>query len=176
LKGERDEQFRSFVLARRAELVRTATLLTAGDAHLAEDLVQSTLTKLYLAWPAFRRSNNPGGYVHRALVNALIDERRRPWRRERSMADLPDRARAELDDSGEAADELRRVLNDLPPRMRAVVVFRFFHGLDVAEAAHVLGCTQGTVKSQTARALDRLRTSLEAGSGRLGALSTSSLR
>lgn len=172
MKSERDEQFRSFVLARRAELVRTATLLTAGDAYLAEDLVQSTLTKLYVAWPAFRRSDNPGGYVHRALVNALTDERRRPWwRRERTMAELPDRASAEPDGGREAADELREALKALPPRMRAAVVFRFFHGLDVAETADALGCAQGTVKSQTARALDRLRATLEAPPGDLESLS-----
>lgn len=81
MKSERDEQFHSFVASRRASLLRTATLLTAGDAHLAEDLVQSTLTKLYVAWPAFRRADNPDGYLRRTLVNALTDERRRWWRR-----------------------------------------------------------------------------------------------
>jgi RNA polymerase sigma-70 factor (sigma-E family) len=172
LKNERDEQFQSFVLARRAELVRTATLLTAGDAHLAEDLVQSTLTRLYVAWPAFRRSKNPGGYVYRSLVNALVDERRRPWRRERSTAELPERARAELDSGSEVSDELRQALKDLPPRMRAAVVFRYFHDLDVAETADALGCTQGTVKSQTARALDRLRAALETSTGRFASLPT----
>lgn len=81
MKSERDEQFHSFVASRRASLLRTATLLTAGDAHLAEDLVQSTLTKLYVAWPAFRRADNPDGYLRRSLANALTDERRRWWRR-----------------------------------------------------------------------------------------------
>ncbi len=70
---ERDEQFHDFVVARRAALVRTATLLTAGDPHLAEDLVQSTLTKLYVAWPAFQRADNRDGYVRRVMVNALTD-------------------------------------------------------------------------------------------------------
>ena len=88
---ERDEQFRDFVVARRAGLVRTATLLAAGDAHLAEDVVQSMLTKLYVGWASFRRADNPDGYVRRALVNALTDERRRLWRkRERSTAELPE--------------------------------------------------------------------------------------
>jgi RNA polymerase sigma-70 factor (sigma-E family) len=172
LTSERDEQFQSFVLDRRAELVRTATLLTAGDAHLAEDLVQSALTKLYVAWPAFRRANNPRGYVYRTLVNALTDERRRPWRRrERPVAELPDNARDGLDGGGEVGEELRQALRELPPRMRAAVVFRYFHDLDVAATADALGCTQGTVKSQTARALDRLRVALEASSARFGTLS-----
>lgn len=158
---ERDEQFHGFVLARRAGLVRTATLLTAGDRHLAEDLVQSTLTKLYVAWPAFRRAQNPDGYLRRALVNALTDERRRVWRkRERSMAELPDAARPEPA-TDEVSEELKRALKDLPPRMRAAVVFRYFYHLDIAETADALGCSQGTVKSQTARALDKLRDILD---------------
>jgi RNA polymerase sigma-70 factor (sigma-E family) len=158
---DRDEQFHSFVLDHRAALVRTATLLTAGDPHLAEDLVQSTLTKLYLAWPAFRRADNPDGYLRRTLVNALTDERRRWWRRhERSMADLPDRPRTEPD-RPDAVDGLRAALSELPPKMRAAVVFRYFYDLDVADTADALGCSPGTVKSQTARALDRLRTVLD---------------
>ncbi|MEV0899420.1 SigE family RNA polymerase sigma factor [Actinoplanes sp. NPDC049802] len=160
MKNERDEQFHQFVVSRRAALVRTATLLTAGDAHLAEDLVQSTLTKLYVAWPAFQRADNPDGYVRRALVNALTDERRRWWRRsERSMAEVPDRVAAEHT-GGDVSDGLRAALRELPPRMRAALVFRYFYDLDVADTADALGCSEGTVKSQTARALDRLRTVL----------------
>jgi RNA polymerase sigma-70 factor (sigma-E family) len=157
---ERDEQFHSFVLSHRPALVRTATLLTAGDGHLAEDLVQSALTKLYVAWPSFRRADNPEGYLRRTLVNALTDERRRWWRRhERSMAEPPDRVRDEPD-GVQLDDGLRTALRDLPPKMRAAVVFRYFYDLDVADTADALGCSVGTVKSQTARALDRLRTVL----------------
>src|SRR5689334_2774609 len=160
VKTERDEQFHSFVLSHRPGLVRTATLLTAGDGHLAEDLVQSALTKLYVAWPSFRRADNPEGYLRRTLVNALTDERRRWWRRhERSMAEPPDRVRDEPG-GAELDDGLRSALRDLPPKMRAAVVFRYFYDLDVADTADALGCSVGTVKSQTARALDRLRASL----------------
>ena len=157
MKSERDEQFHSFVLSQRAGLVRTATLLTAGDAHLAEDLVQSALTKLYVAWPSFRRADNPEGYLRRTLVNTLTDERRRWWRRhERSMAEPPDQVRDEA--GGAELDEgLRSALRELPPKMRAAVVFRYFYDLDVADTADALGCSVGTVKSQTARALVRLR-------------------
>jgi RNA polymerase sigma-70 factor (sigma-E family) len=156
-RSERDEQFRQFVLSRRAELVRTATLLTAGDAHLAEDLVQSTLTKLYLAWSSVRRADNPDAYVRRMLVNALIDERRRLWwRRERPVAQLPDRGATEAG-SEHLGDDMRAALKELAPRMRAAIVFRYLYDLDIAETADALGCSQGTVKSQTARALDRLR-------------------
>jgi len=153
----RDEEFRSYVLDRRADLLRTAKLLTAGDGHLAEDLVQSTLTQLYLAWPAFRKANNPNAYARRALVNALVDEKRRPWRRrERSMPVLPEYPASESVGSTQA-DALNAAMRQLPPRMRAALVFRYFHDLNVAETADALGCSQGTVKSQTARALDRLR-------------------
>ncbi|GAA0808907.1 RNA polymerase sigma24 factor [Spirilliplanes yamanashiensis] len=146
---------------RRPHLVRTATLLTAGDPHLAEDLVQSTLTKLYVSWPAVQKADNPDGYVRRVLVNALTDERRRIWRRrERSVAELPDTAGAEPA-GGPVAEPLRQALRDLPPKMRAAVVFRYFYDLDVADTAHALGCSEGTVKSQTARALDRLRAALD---------------
>ena len=166
MTSERDAQFHDFVLARRAQLVRTATLLTAGNAHLAEDLVQSTLTKLYVAWPAFQRAHSPDGYVRRVLVNALTDERRRQWwRRERPSAELPDRAQPAEAGPGELDDLLRTALRELPPRMRAAVVFRYFYDLDVAETADALGCSQGTVKSQTARALDRLRAALQSGPG-----------
>lgn len=158
MKTERDEQFHSFVLGHRAALIRTATLLTAGDGHLAEDLVQSALTKLYVAWPSFRRADNPEGYLRRTLVNALTDERRRWWRRhERSVAELPDRAPAAGQGEDDQNDGLRAALRELPPKMRAALVFRYFYDLDVADTADALGCTEGTVKSQTARALDRLR-------------------
>ncbi|MET0419422.1 MAG: SigE family RNA polymerase sigma factor [Actinoplanes sp.] len=164
MNRERDEQFHSFVLGHRAGLVRTATLLTAGDAHLAEDLVQSTLTKLYVAWPAFRRADNPDGYLRRTLVNTLTDERRRWWRRhERSMADLPERpALTRPEPPGDLDDGLLAALRDLPPKMRAAVVFRYFYDLDIADTADALGCSEGTVKSQTARALSRLRDVLDA--------------
>ncbi|NMO56698.1 SigE family RNA polymerase sigma factor [Actinoplanes sp. TBRC 11911] len=159
MKRERDEQFHSFVLGHRAGLVRTATLLTAGDGHLAEDLVQSTLTKLYVAWPAFRRADNPEGYLRRTLVNALTDERRRWWRRhERPVAVLPDRPGFVPDtDPEDDTDGIRAALRELPPKMRATLVFRYFYDLNVADTADALGCSEGTVKSQTARALERLR-------------------
>ena len=149
------------MLAQRAGLLRTATLLTAGDRHLAEDLVQSALTKLYVAWPSFQRADNPQAYTRRVLVNALSDERRRLWRRrEHSTAELPELPRT--DQQSEAVtDGLRTALRELPPKMRAAVVFRYFHDLTVTETAEALGCSEGTVKSQTSRALARLRSALE---------------
>src|SRR4051794_3795131 len=154
---DRDAAFRAFVAARRPALVRTATLLAAGDAHAAEDLVQTALTRLYVAWPRVDREHGPEAYARRILVNALVDERRRPWsRRESSRAELPD-VPAEAPGSAEDRDAVRRALAALAPRMRAAVVLRHWLGYDVAECAQLLGCSEGTVKSQTARGLDRLR-------------------
>ncbi|MFI5912247.1 SigE family RNA polymerase sigma factor [Dactylosporangium sp. NPDC051541] len=156
----RDQQFHEFVARRRGALLHTARLLTAGDGHLAEDLVQTALTKLYVSWSAFRRADNPDGYVRRVLVNALTDERRRVWRRfERSVPDLPDRAGPAV--AGADDPELAAALRELPPRMRAAVVFRYVHELDVAQTAEALGVSAGTVKSQTARALSKLRARLQ---------------
>jgi RNA polymerase sigma-70 factor (sigma-E family) len=152
----RDEEFRAFVMARRPALVRLATLLAAGDAHLAEDLVQTALTRLYVAWRRVERDQGPEAYARRILVNAVIDERRRPWRRsETSRADLPDIPSS--DASAEDRDVVRTALAALGPRMRTAVVLRHWLGYDVGECALLLNCSEGTVKSQTARGLDRLR-------------------
>lgn len=160
-RTERDEQFHDFVVSRRARLLHAATLLTAGDTHLAEDLVQAALTKLYVAWPAFQRADNPDGYLRRVLVNALIDEKRRVWRRrEQTMAVLPDVVGETSAGAGAAGEAVKQALRQLPPRMRAAVVFRYFYDLDVASTAAALSCSEGNVKSQTARGLDRLRTAL----------------
>jgi RNA polymerase sigma-70 factor (sigma-E family) len=156
--GRRDEDFRAFVAARRTALMRTATLLAAGDTYLAEDLVQTALTRLYLAWPRVERDRGPEHYARRILVNALVDEQRRPWRRrETSRAELPDTGLAPAGASAEDRDAVRRALCQLAPRMRAAVVLRHWLGYDVAECAELLSCSEGTVKSQTARGLDRLR-------------------
>jgi RNA polymerase sigma-70 factor (sigma-E family) len=157
MKARREDEFRAYVVESRPRLVRTATLLTAGDAHLAEDLVQTTLTNLFLAWPRIRKADGPDAYARRTLVNALIDERRRPfWRRERAHAEVPDPTSAGHQ-GGPEFDELEAALAELPPGMRAAVVFRHVYELSVAETANALNCSEGNVKSQTARGLDRLR-------------------
>jgi RNA polymerase sigma-70 factor (sigma-E family) len=157
MRTSREEEFRTYVVSSRASLVRTATLLTAGDTHLAEDLVQTALTKLYVAWPGIRLPDGPHGYARRILVNALIDERRRPFRqRETVHADVPDHAPSEPPHF----QALLAALAVLPPGMRAAVVLRHVHELSVAETARALGCSEGNVKSQTARGLDQLRASL----------------
>jgi RNA polymerase sigma-70 factor (sigma-E family) len=157
-----DGEFRSYVGEQRPALLRAATLLAAGDVHLAEDLVQTALTKLYLTWPAFRAASNPAGYARRVLVNALIDEGRRSWRRhEHSQGELSDPT-PEPPAGSLRVDQVHQALSALPPRMRAVVVLRYFEGLSTAETASALGCSAGNVKSQLARALGKLRELLAA--------------
>jgi RNA polymerase sigma-70 factor (sigma-E family) len=153
----RTAAFRTYVVADRSRLLRAARLLTAGDEHAAEDLVQIALTRLYVAWPRVTRAEGPGAYARRILVNAFIDETRRPWRRrELSTHELPDVA-APDDILAGSADHVLAALAQLPPRQRAVVVLRFMLDLDVESTARALDCAPGTVKSQTAHALSKLR-------------------
>lgn len=155
----RDDQFRAYVLEAREGMVRTATLLTAGDAHEAEDLVQTVLLRLYLSWPKIR-SESRAAYVRKMLVNAHVDERRRPHaRNERNQADLPEVA-VEPATPPDANAAVFQALAGLPPRMRAAVVLRHIHDASVAETADALGCSEGNVKSQTARGLAQLRDAL----------------
>jgi RNA polymerase sigma-70 factor (sigma-E family) len=166
----RDEEFSAFVRARRSELLRSACLLTAGDPHLAEDLVQTALAKLYVAWPRVRKTGTQVHYAWRILVNAHIDEVRRPrWARERPVAappELPDpaatpdmTAMTAFPDGIDGA-AVRAALAALPAGMRAAVVLRHWADFSTQDTARVLGCTEGTVKSQTAKGLARLREQL----------------
>lgn len=153
--GSRDDEFCEFVVARRARLFRTAYLL-CGDRQRAEDLVQVSLTKVYLAWRRIHRDGDLDAYVRRVLVNAHIDETRRPWRRERPGIDGIDIA-AGSGLSYEDSDALWTALRGLSPGQRRVVVLRHYWGLSVEETAADLGVSAGTVKSQTAAALANLR-------------------
>jgi RNA polymerase sigma-70 factor (sigma-E family) len=156
---ERDTEFVEFVTAQRTALLRMARLLTAGDDAGAEDLVQTTLTRLYLHWPRVRRAGNPVGYARTSLTHAFIDEQRRAYKRRELTTDVTT-DRAVHDEDRDLANLVLGALAQLAPRQRAVVVLRHFLDLDVAETARMLGCTTGTVKSQNAKALDRLRSVL----------------
>lgn len=156
---ERDTEFVEFVTAQRTALLRMARLLTAGDDAGAEDLVQNTLTRLYLHWPRVRRAGNPVGYARTSLTHAFIDEQRRAYKRRELTTDVTT-DRAVHDEDRDLANLVLGALAQLAPRQRAVVVLRHFLDLDVAETARMLGCTTGTVKSQNAKALDRLRSVL----------------
>jgi RNA polymerase sigma-70 factor (sigma-E family) len=150
--------YREFVTGRLDQLRRTAYLL-CGDWHNADDLVSVVLVKLYRHWARVSTMDNLDAYARKTLVRALLDERRRPWRREVATETLPERpASSRLD----PADRLTLLghLAELPPRRRAVLVLRYFCDLSVEETAEALDCSPGTVKSQAARALETLRTRL----------------
>ena len=141
-------------MAQRPALVRVAALLVSGDLAKAEDVVQTALTRLYLAWPRVR-ADTAAAYARRCVVNAAMDDRRSLFsRREQVSAQLPD---VTADPQRGDATAMVALLTTLPAGMRAAVVLRYVEGLSIAEAADALGCSEGNVKSQSARGLDRLR-------------------
>jgi RNA polymerase sigma-70 factor (sigma-E family) len=144
--------FTEYVEARRALMHRTAFVLT-GDHHHAEDLVQQVLTKLYVKWPRVERMDSVDGYVRRMLVNANVDR----VRRRREHTDLHEVDVAVSGPDSDASLDLQQALASLAPGQRRVVVLRHLWGLSVEETAETLGISQGTVKSQTADAISRLR-------------------
>jgi RNA polymerase sigma-70 factor (sigma-E family) len=154
-----DDRFREFVELRYVELLRTAYLLT-GARPAAEDLVQTALLRAMRRWS---RIDDPVAYLRRVMVN----QRTSGWRRaarltEQLTAHLPERADgADLAEGVATRDELVRALAELPPKMRAVLVLRYWEDLSEAETAELLGCSVGTVKSQASRGLARLRIGLE---------------
>ncbi|GAB2572616.1 SigE family RNA polymerase sigma factor [Kribbella endophytica] len=164
--GSRDEEFSAYVLERRTQLRRVAYLL-CGDVHKAEDLVQTALLKLYVAWPRVQRAGNVDAYARRILVNSGVDESRRPWRREAPGLDgleEPSMQPPAVEDSSAVMEALAT----LPIGQRRVVVLRHFLGMSIDETAADLHCSPGTVKSQNARALARLTALLTAQFGTVG--------
>jgi RNA polymerase sigma-70 factor (sigma-E family) len=151
--------FTEFVRARSTPLLRTAVLLAGGDRGHAEDLLQGVLERMYVRWD--RIEGPPEAYARRALTHAAVNR----WRGRRRRPELP----LQAEDPGppvagdpvgavDLRDALVRALLTLPPRQRAVLVLRYFDDLPEAEVAAALGCSVGTVKSHTARALAALRT------------------
>jgi RNA polymerase sigma-70 factor (sigma-E family) len=171
-ESKRDAEFTEYALAKTPWLRRVAHLM-CQDWHRADDLVQNTLTKLYVQWPRVRGVEFPDAYARAVLVNEFLAEQRSPWwRRVTVRRELIDMEALETRnpgngpaDPGAAADtglDLGAALAAVPPRQRAALVLRFYCDLSVQETAEILGCSSGTVKSQTARGLTALRTFLEA--------------
>ena len=157
--AERDTAFSEFVHARRTHLRRIAYAV-CGDWHRADDLVQTALVKLYVAWPRLHRDGREEAYVRTIIVRTDIDEHRRAWRR-RELTGLPEVERAAAAPFPvEERSALFEALQDLPTMQRKVVVLRHWLGLSVAEAAHELRISEGTVKSHSHRGLEALRTVL----------------
>jgi RNA polymerase sigma-70 factor (sigma-E family) len=157
-----EAEYREFVVARLRSLRRSAYLL-CRDWHTADDLVAISMDKLYRRWPRRADIGNLDAYVRVILARAWVDTQRKPWRREW----LTDDADTEIASPASRAAPSESAVIDrvtlaehlaaLGPRRRAVIVLRFYCDLSVDETAEVLGIAAGTVKSQTARALDTLR-------------------
>jgi RNA polymerase sigma-70 factor (sigma-E family) len=150
------EGFREFARDRASPLHQSAYLL-CGDWHIAHDLVQETLVKAYRYWPRVQQADNPDAYVRRILIN----EARHRWRRRDGAVPVA-RFTAEPvipDASDDVArrERLLQALLELPLQQRATVVLRYLEGRTQAETADLLGCSEGTVKSQSSRALATLR-------------------
>ncbi|NUR74455.1 MAG: SigE family RNA polymerase sigma factor [Hamadaea sp.] len=154
-----DDELREFLAARLDRLSATAYLLT-GNHHDAEDLLQAALVKVTARWPRIHELRDPGHYVWRVLYNEHVSLWRR--RRRRITAYAEEDLSAYASGRDEAAHVVRRLviqqaLARLTPKQRAVVVLRYFEDLTEEESARILGCTLGTIKSQTHRALAKLR-------------------
>lgn len=155
--------FEDFVRGASVSLHRTAYLLT-GSREAAQDVVQTALTRVYLAWDRHEQWDNPTAYARQVVVNTVLTNQRRRWTGEVARADLGDRELgAAADRSGEVADRdaLRRALDALPLRQRTAVVLRHYLDLSEAQTAAEMGAPLGTIKSLTARGLDALRTQLQ---------------
>jgi RNA polymerase sigma-70 factor (sigma-E family) len=153
-----EDEFRQYAAARMDDL-RGLAYLTCGDWQTAEDAVSTALTKLYLNW---EKVSTPHRYACRVVVNATVDEFRRPWRRERTAsAEVLDRAEPDHSDAFGERMRIRGVLRQLPPGQRTVLVLRFYGDFTVDEVAEILRRSPGTVKSQTARGLATLRTLID---------------
>jgi RNA polymerase sigma-70 factor (sigma-E family) len=155
LSTEEDRDYVEYVSAAFDRLRRTAYLL-CGDGHRADDIVQATLVSLYLHWKRVRKVENLDGYVHRILVRRYIDERRAAWAKVLLAwrdTSVPAPAGRSVEDTHAVSDALATLTRG----QRAVLVLRYFCDMSVQETAAALGCSAGTVKSQTARGLAALR-------------------
>jgi RNA polymerase sigma-70 factor (sigma-E family) len=153
-----EEEFRQFVSA-RLESLRGLAYLTCGNWQSADDAVAQSLAKLYSRWS---RVATPERYAARMVVRAAIDEVRRPWRREISASEaFPDVGEPDPHDTLPERMRIRAALRQVPTGQRAVLVLRFYLDMSVDDVAETLGCSTGTVKSQTARGLATLRRLLD---------------
>lgn len=153
---ERGEGFEDFVAGHATSLLRLAYLLT-GDRGHAEDLLQDALERAYRHWPRVVAADRPDAYVRRVLVHAVTDRFRKRRFAEVQLTPYADRATVDITRDIDLRDTLVRGLRTLPLRQRTVVVLRHCLDLSETETAELVGCSVGTVKSQTSRGLARLR-------------------
>ncbi|MFW6691353.1 SigE family RNA polymerase sigma factor [Streptomyces sp. MAR4 CNX-425] len=160
---QRDTDFQSFMASRWPRLLRTAYLLT-GEQHAAEDLAQIALERAYVAWRRVTQADDPDAYVRRILYNAharRFRSGRRPELPNGGRSGTEETHPADRDRIAQADDRLALLpaLLALPRRQRQAVVLRYWEDLSVDEAAAAMGCSTGTIKSQTAKGLAKLRSS-----------------
>jgi RNA polymerase sigma-70 factor (sigma-E family) len=149
-----ESDFTAFVEGHQRRL-RGVAYLVCGDWHRAEDAVQTALANVYARWPRIEADPGPWAYARRAVVNAAIDEGRRPWRRREAVGHPAPPEVAAL--PGSLDDATLAALSALPKRQRAVVVLRYIEDLDVESTAALLGISPGTVRSQATRGLASMR-------------------
>ena len=154
MEQAQEQEFRQFVTSRQTSLLRTAYLLT-GSLHSAEDLLQTALTKTYLAWPRIKDKSLAERYVRTTMSRTWVSWWRRRSHDERATATLPEVPFH--DAAGEDRDEVWQALATLSVRQRAVLVLRFYEDLSESEIADVLGCSPGAVKSHASRGLKAMR-------------------
>jgi RNA polymerase sigma-70 factor (sigma-E family) len=153
--SERGEmEYREFASARATQLFRLAFLM-CGDWHEAEDLVQTTLASLFVAWNRVRRRNSMDTYARRALVNAFISQRRLKRSGETPVSQIVDKRAPAVD--ADLRLTLAAALRTLPPRSRAVVVLRYLEDHSIESVAAMMGVTPAAVKSLNTRGLAQLR-------------------
>jgi RNA polymerase sigma-70 factor (sigma-E family) len=158
VRTQDEQQYVDYVTARLPELRRLAGSL-CKDAHKADDVVQTAITKLYVHWHRAKTADNLDAYVRTIVVRTFLNEQRLRWSRVRltgtaeETVELPAREGPEVETRLVVADALDRI----PPKLRAVLVLRFLYDLPVREVADTLGSSENTVKSQTARGLTLLR-------------------
>jgi RNA polymerase sigma-70 factor (sigma-E family) len=152
----RDHEFAEFVDGRFTALQRFGYLLT-GEWHLAEDLVQTSLTKVWFHRNSLRSASALESYTRTVMVNTSTQWWRRKWRGETPTEQLPEPQAREQYGAVDDRDLLLRALSTLPRRTRATLVLRYFEDLPAAEIAQMMGCSIGTVKSNVSRGLAKLR-------------------
>ncbi|MFF1564510.1 SigE family RNA polymerase sigma factor [Streptomyces sp. NPDC058293] len=159
MRRSKESGFREFAEARTGHLFRSACLLTSGDTHFAEDLVQETLGRMYVVWGRSSRVGNPAAYAQTVLIRAFLAHQRRRSAQERPSDELPETSDIP------PGDALLRItlldaLRQLPPKDRAVIVLRYWEDRSVMETAEILNVSSAAVRTRSTRALARLREQL----------------
>jgi len=154
MQAEAEQECADYLAARLPRLHRIAYLL-CGDGHRAEDIAQATAVAIYTNWKRVRSADNTDAYVHKMLFRQYLGQRRLSWSRVLLTDRMPERAAPAVCVEDRVA--VLAALSTLPKRQRAAVVLRYFSDLSVQDTAAALGCSEGTVKSQTARGLATLR-------------------